>query len=120
MLFFFSIGAHFDLHYLEQVGVAAIVLAALMLLAKPRVFAVLLKHSGEDHVVSREVGVRLGQCSEFSLLLAYIALVMPGFVSPNASYLIQATTILTFVVSSYWVVIKYPTPLGMSDKMRRD
>lgn len=120
VLFFFSIGAHFDLHYLEHVGIAAVVLAGLMLLVKPSIFAVLLKRSGEDQAVSREVGIRLGQCSEFSLLLAYIALVMPGFVSPNASYLIQATTILTFIVSSYWVVIKYPTPLGMSDKMRRD
>ena len=120
VLFFFSIGAYFNHHFLGQVGIPAIILALIMLTIKPGVFAFLLKRGGETPDVAWEVGVRLGQCSEFSLLLAYIAVVTPGLVSLNASYLIQATTIITFVVSSYWVVIKYPTPLGLSDKMRRD
>jgi Kef-type K+ transport system membrane component KefB len=120
VLFFFSIGASFDYHFLMKIGLPAVVLAMLMLSIKPGVFAGLLKRGGEKHEVAWEVGVRLGQCSEFSLLLAYIALMTPGLVSLNASYLIQATTIMTFVVSSYWVTMKYPTPLGFSEKMRRD
>lgn len=120
VLFFFSIGASFDYHFLAQVGIPAAILATLMLAVKPGVFAWLLKRGGEKQSVAWEVGVRLGQCSEFSLLLAYIALVTPGLVSLNASYLIQAATIITFIVSSYWVTIKYPTPLGFSEKMRRD
>ena len=47
-----------------------------------------------------EVGVRLGQISEFSLLIAVLALEI-GVISQKASYLIQLSTLLTFLVSSY-------------------
>src|SRR3990167_8228173 len=66
--------------------------------------------SGEKKSVAREVGVRLGQASEFSLLVGSIAL-STKVISAVAANLIQAATILTFVVSSYWVVLKYPTPM---------
>jgi len=41
-------------------------------------------------------------------------------INEKASHLIQAATILTFIVSSYLVVFKYPTPMAISEKMRRD
>ncbi|WP_235776225.1 hypothetical protein [Rickettsiella massiliensis] len=67
------------------------------------------------------MGVRLGQASEFSLLLAYLAAeATPALISAKANYLIQAATILTFVGSSYWVVLRYPTPLALNDKLRVD
>lgn len=69
--------------------------------------------------VAKEVGIRLGQASEFSLLVASIAL-STKLISDVASNLIQATTILTFIVSSYVVVLKYPTPIALTDKMRKD
>ena len=75
--------------------------------------------SGEKKNVAKEVGVRLGQGSEFSLLVASIAL-STQLISEVASNLIQATTILTFIVSSYVVVLKYPTPIALSEKMRKD
>jgi hypothetical protein len=34
--------------------------------------------------------------------------------------LIQATAIITFVLSSYIVVFNYPNPIAVSDKLRRD
>ena len=79
----------------------------------------LLTKAGEKIAVAKEVGIRLGQASEFSLLVASIAL-SDKLISNVTSNLIQATTILTFIVSSYLVVIKYPTPMSLSDKMRRD
>jgi len=33
---------------------------------------------------------------------------------------VQAATIVTFIVSCYWVVLRYPTPLAATDKLRRD
>ncbi|HAT1881487.1 TPA: cation:proton antiporter, partial [Legionella pneumophila] len=54
-----------------------------------------------------------------SLLVASIAL-SANLISEVASNLIQATTILTFIVSSYLVVLKYPTPIALSEKMRKD
>jgi hypothetical protein len=43
-----------------------------------------------------------------------------ALISNQASLLIQATTIITFVVSSYIVVLNYPTPIAISDELRRD
>lgn len=119
VMFFFSIGATFNFGYIAQVVIPACMLAFLMLLLKPLFFSFLLKKSGEKKAVSKEVGLRLGQASEFSLLVASVAL-SSKLISEVAANLIQATTILTFIVSSYLVVLKYPTPIALSDKMRKD
>ncbi len=119
VMFFFSIGATFNFHYAAQVMVPACILAGLVLLIKPFLFQYLLTRSGEKKAVAKEVGFRLGQASEFSLLVASIAL-STNLISDVGSNLIQATTILTFIVSSYLVVLKYPTPIALSDKMRKD
>lgn len=119
VMFFFSVGATFNFGFLAQVIIPALILAFLMLLLKPFCFRLLLRKAGEKKSVSQEVGVRLGQASEFSLLVASIAW-STHLISDVASNLIQATTILTFIVSSYLVVLKYPTPMSLSDKMRRD
>lgn len=119
VMFFFSVGATFNFGYAAQVVIPACILATLMLLIKPFCFQLLFVKSGEKKRVAKEVGVRLGQASEFSLLVASIAL-STKLISDVASNLIQATTILTFIVSSYVVVLKYPTPMSLSDKMRKD
>jgi hypothetical protein len=41
-------------------------------------------------------------------------------ISEKASLLIQATTIFTLLASSYIVVLNYPTPIAISDRLRRD
>lgn len=119
VMFFFAVGATFNFGFAAQVVIPACILAALMLVIKPWSFYFLLIKTGEKQAVAKEVGVRLGQASEFSLLVASIAL-SSKLISDVASNLIQATTILTFIVSSYLVVLKYPTPMSLSDKMRKD
>jgi Kef-type K+ transport system membrane component KefB len=119
VMFFFSVGATFNFGFAAQVVIPACILALLMLLLKPLCFRVLFTKAGEKSLVAKEVGLRLGQASEFSLLVASIAL-GANLISDVASNLIQATTILTFIVSSYLVVLKYPTPMSLSDKMRKD
>jgi Kef-type K+ transport system membrane component KefB len=121
IMFFFTIGASFNLEYLSEVIKPAIILAGAVLLLKPWLFQVLLCWSGEKQSVAQEVGVRLGQASEFSLLIAHLAAEsMPPLIGNKANYLIQMVTILTFIGSSYWVVMRYPTPLAFDDKMRVD
>ena len=66
-----------------------------------------------------EVGLRLGQGSEFSLLLAALALT-GGMIESRTAYLIQAMTLITLVVSAYWVMLRCPTPIAVSEKLRRD
>ena len=119
VMFFFAVGATFNFSYATQVVIPACLLAVLMLIIKPLCFHLLLIKSGEKKNVAMEVGMRLGQASEFSLLVASIAL-STKLISDVASNLIQATTILTFIVSSYVVVLKYPTPMSLSEKMRKD
>lgn len=119
VMFFFSIGATFNFSLANEVVVPALILSLFILLVKPLLFYVMLVRSGEKRQVAKEVGIRLGQGSEFSLLVASIAL-STSLISDVTSNLIQATTILTFIVSSYLVVLKYPTPQALSEKMRKD
>jgi len=119
ILFFFSIGAGFNLHLLSSIAVPAVILAASTLLLKPLVYSRLLRWSGESKELSLEVGFRLGQTSEFSLLIAYIASSL-HFIGEQASLVIQATAIITFLASTYLVVFKYPSPIAVSDRLRRD
>ena len=120
IIFFFAIGAGFQLDALAQVIVPAIVLAGVALALKPYVFALILKTLGkEDAAVATEVGFRVGQLSEFSILLGALALNV-GVIGHQAAYLIHVSTIITFVISSYLVVFRYPSPIAISDRLRRD
>ncbi len=119
IMFFFSLGAGFAMPMLSQIALPALVLALTMLALKPMVFRYLLVREEEPERLSREIGVRLGQVSEFSLLIAVLAL-NAGVIGQQASYLIQTTTLLTFVVSSYVIMVRYPTPIAVNEQLRRD
>lgn len=119
IMFFFALGASFNITIIPDVIVPATIIATLMMLLKPVVFSWLLRQSDETSSLSNEVGVRLGQVSEFSLLIAVLAL-NAGAIGSRASYLIQATTLLTFIASSYIIMLNYPTPIAVSDRLRKD
>lgn len=119
IIFFFSLGAGFNMSVINEIIYPALLLATLIIVFKPIVFSFLLRYTGEKRSVSWEVGFRLGQVSEFSLLIAILA-VESHFISEQTSYLIQLTTLLTFIVSSYLIVLRYPTPIAVSDRLRRD
>lgn len=119
ILFFFTIGAGFNLGLLTDIIAPALLLAACVLAFKPLIYRVLLSWVGEPKDLSWEVGVRLGQTSEFSLLIAFIAYSL-GLIGEEASMVVQATAILTFLVSTYIVVFNYPSPIALSDRLRRD
>lgn len=119
VIFFFTIGAGFNFDYFSTTIIPACTLALLVLLVKPVVFHWLLKTTGEVKAVSWEIGVRLGQMSEFSLLVVYLGLAN-NLISPRIAYTVEAAIILTFIVSCYWTVMRYPTPLASTEKLRRD
>ncbi len=119
VLFFFSIGAGFHVDLLAEVIVPATVMAAAILALKPTTFKFMLRRMSETSALGWETGFRLGQISEFSLLIAFVATAQ-NLISQEASHLIQATAILTFLVSSYLVVFRYPTPIAVNDRLRRD
>jgi len=119
ILFFFSIGARFDLFVTRNVLLPGLILAAVLIAAKPLLFRAAFSMIKEEGRISRELGVRLGQASEFSLLVAYNA-ERSGQIGVSASYLIQTVVIITFIASTYWVVIKYPTPISSNSRLRMD
>jgi Kef-type K+ transport system membrane component KefB len=119
ILFFFSLGSGFNLQLLAIIALPAIILAALMLMIKPVVYHYLLRKHSESQSLAWDIGFRLGQNSEFSLMIAYIAF-SNGLISTEASHLIQATAIITFLISSYLVVFNFPTPIAVKDSLRRD
>lgn len=119
VLFFFSLGAGFNLDSVSAVIMPAVVLAAVLLLAKPYVFRKLLVYEGERSRLSGEIGVRLGQMSEFSFLIAVLAL-EAGVVGERAGNTVQLATLLSFIVSAYLIVNRYPTPIAVRDSLRKD
>ncbi len=119
IMFFFALGASFDMRTLQDVALAAVLFAGAAVLIKPYLFKVLLRREQETERLAGEIGVRLGQISEFSLLIAVVA-ANSLLISANVASLIKAATIVTFVVSSYWIVLRYPTPIALDPKLRRD
>lgn len=119
ILFFFSLGAQFNIALLDDILVPAIILAVIALTVKPVVFHYLLLRFSERNQLAWDAGLRLGQISEFSLLIAYVA-TQSGLIGEIASSLIQAAAIITFVASSYIVVMYCPTPIAISERLRRD
>lgn len=119
VLFFFSIGVQFDLGMLGSVLPAGAAAALLVLTLKPLVFRILLVRTGDTPKRAREIGFRLGQMSEFSMLVGALALDL-AVIGERASLIIQLATILTFLASSYLIVLRFPTPIAVSDELRRD
>jgi Kef-type K+ transport system membrane component KefB len=119
IIFFVALGANFDLSILHQIWFAALGLSLLGVLAKPVLYWMLLRFSKESSGRSAEVAIRLGQMSEFSLLLAVLAAEMQ-LIRDEVSFLIQFATLVSFILSSTYVVMKYPTPIALNDRLRRD
>ena len=119
VLFFFTVGAALDIRLLVDVALPTILLAGVLLLIKPGVFAALLRWQGESRADGWEVGYRLGQASEFSLLVSYVA-ITAGLLGKNAAHVVQGATVLTLVVSSYLVIFRYPSPIATRPELRRD
>ena len=119
ILFLFSLGASLDLSVIGAIIWPSACLALGVLVLKPVVFKFLFLRAGETRKLATEAGVRLGQVSEFSLLVAVLA-VEVGALGHRASNVVQLATLLTFVASSYLIVMRYPTPIAVRDNLRQD
>ncbi len=119
IMFFFGLGAGFDIAAASAVILPATIMGVGLLLLKPLVFRYLLVNQSETNELAWETGFRLGQMSEFSLLIAF-ASQKAMLISNDSFYIIQMATIITFVASAYWIVARYPTPIALNDKLRRD
>lgn len=107
VLFFFIIGASFNFQYFYVILVPGIILTVFFMFLKPLAFYFLLRYANETKTVAQEVGLRLGQLSEFSLLVVLLAY-QNELVSYSVIYLVQTVTMLMFIISSYSVGTRYP------------
>lgn len=119
VLFFFALGAGFDSSILPKIFLPALLLTAVVVGIKPVAYRFMLERLSERRELAWDVGFRLGQVSEFSLLIAVTAL-QAAIISEAASFLIQAIVILSFVISSYIVIFNFPNPIAVSERLRRD
>lgn len=119
VLFFFALGASLNLDIAVQVLLPAVVLGVVMLGLKPVVYRFILGRVAESPKLAWETGWRLGQMSEFSLLITFLAL--RGFdIGEHVVFMIQLATLITFVGSSSIIVLNFPTPVATKDRLRRD
>ncbi|MBN1929694.1 MAG: cation:proton antiporter [Chlorobiaceae bacterium] len=117
VLFFFTLGAGLDFSIMRELALPVLLISALMLVIKPLLYSKALMMAGETEKFSRNLGLRLGQNSEFSFIIAIIA-AESGILSTNASQLVQLTGILTMAASSYLQVSRLPSPLGLTKELK--
>jgi Kef-type K+ transport system membrane component KefB len=119
VLFFFALGASLNLDIAVQVLMPALMLAGVMLALKPVVYRFILASVAETPKLAWETGWRLGQLSEFSLLITFLALNNEA-IGEHVVFMIQLATLVTFVGSSSIVVLNFPSPMAASARLRRD
>jgi Kef-type K+ transport system membrane component KefB len=118
VLLFFSLGARVDVVAMLPALPLAALLALGLALVKPYAFGLMLRRAGNAPALAHEAGWRLGQSSEFAFVIGLLALTL-GRIGPMAFAVILLATLISFVMSTYLVVLKYPTPLGVSDTLRQ-
>jgi len=119
VLFFFALGASLNLDIVRQVVWPALALGFSLLALKPLVYRLAFGSVAETSDLAWETGWRLGQMSEFSLLITFLALHNP-YIGNEVVFMIQLATLITFMGSSTIIVLNYPTPVAVSDRLRRD
>ena len=119
ILFFFAVGAGLNFALDLKLLLAAILFGVLLVPLKALVFKFSFDRAGESPKLSKELAARLSQSSEFSLLIAFSALSL-GFLSSDHAMVIQITTIVSFIISTYWVVLKHPTTISGDAALRQD
>jgi len=119
VLFFFALGAGLNISALDQIWLPAVMLGGAMLVVKPVIFRFALHRVSETRKLGWETGFRLGQMSEFSLLIVFMA-AQSALINEATVYFVQLATLVTFIGSSYSIVLRYPTPVAVSDRLRRD
>lgn len=119
ILFFFAVGANLNFNTSSLIILSAVSFGIILVPLKSFVFNFAFNATGEEKASSKELSARLGQASEFSLLIAAAA-VSSGILSDKCAVMIQLTTIVTFIFSTYLVVKKYPTPISSIPALRQD
>lgn len=113
VIFFFAVGMNISPDVVPRIVVPAFILASITLVVKILIYRGLLMRQGLVEEQSIELGYRLGQGSEFTILMTEVAKNFK-FITPAISNLMELSTLITFLVSSFLVVRYYRTPIKRS------
>ncbi|OAN11207.1 sodium:proton antiporter [Photobacterium jeanii] len=119
ILFFFAVGAKMQIFTGQMYTLFGIGFGVLLIGLKTWGFRHAFTLAKESPTMKKELSIRLGQASEFSLLLAYTA-INNALLSTSGMMFIQSATLTTFIISTYWIVKHYPTPISLANKLRQD
>lgn len=100
ILFFISLGEYLQFTNFQQVILPAIILSAVVIVAKPLVVMLSLGMLGYTRRTSFKTGINLSQISEFSIILIVLAS-STGVVGSNLTAIITLVALITITVSTY-------------------
>lgn len=100
VVFFITLGESLDIPALGDAVIPALILAAVVMVAKPVVITLCLGLLGYTKRVSFKAGVNLSQISEFSIILSVLA-VSTGLVRPEVSAVVTLVAMITIAISTY-------------------
>lgn len=100
VVFFITLGESLDLQSLGSVIMPALILAAVVMIAKPTIITLCLGLLGYTKRVSFKAGINLSQISEFSIIMAVLA-AESGMVGTEVSAIVTLVAMITIAISTY-------------------
>lgn len=116
VLFFITLGESLDLQSLGSAIVPALVLAAVVMIAKPGIITLTLGLLGYTKRVSFKAGINLSQISEFSIIISVLA-ASTNMIRPEVSAVITLVAVITIAISTY-LMHNDERLFGIFDKMK--
>jgi Kef-type K+ transport system membrane component KefB len=102
ILFFFVLGAKVEFQNIQQYSVLIAIGLLFVILVKPLIFKLFFKMFRAVPNENLEISVRLGQLSEFSIVIIILA-AATGHVSTNFAMAIEVIMFLSIIISTYFV-----------------
>ncbi len=102
-MFFILLGSHLILNDIQSLIYPAIILSVFVLITKPLIVLIVMNLLGYKKKVGFMTGTALAQISEFSLILATLALSY-GYINQETVTLITLVGIITIAGSSYMIL----------------
>ncbi len=100
LLFFITLGESLDIQSLGSAVIPAVILAALVMVAKPGIITLTLGLLGYTKRVSFKAGINLSQISEFSIIISVLA-ASTDLIRPEVSAVITLVAMITIAISTY-------------------
>ncbi|MBU1445681.1 cation:proton antiporter [Patescibacteria group bacterium] len=102
ILFFFVLGAHLEFEHLSEFSALIIIGVLFAVILKPIIFNLLFKIFKAVPNESFEISTRLGQLSEFSIVVVLLG-ASSGHISMDFAMAIQVIMFISIVISTYFV-----------------